>query len=462
MQLKEYQKQAIEDTWEGVVFRGGHGLWLNMGLGKTAVVLHACEIMKVAREITKILVVAPSRVVTTWGWPNEVEKWGMDFKVVTIDSNAKNRKHPFMHRESNGEGDVYVISCDSLSWLLKRKDRPEFDFLVVDESTKFKNWSAYRTKALRKLLTSIERRVTLTGTPVPNNLVEIFPQQFILDSGKTLGSKITNFRNHWCQPCGFELREWEVRPHMEPVLKDLIAPWYTYQSAMDHLDLPEKVENIVPVQLSDSVWKTYKQMEKEMFTEISEKGVVALTGSSRYTLLRQITGGAVYTEEGVEEIHQAKLDTLSDLLDEINRPAMVAYTFRHEMDRLRKRFPKIRAINGDTSGKESREILRLWKQKKIPLLAVQPQALSHGVDGLQHGGNDLIWYTITDRPEDKSQLEGRLHRQGVKGEVVIHYLIVDRTVDSAIKATLEKKGSKQNDLLNAIRDQADRRTAESR
>jgi superfamily II DNA or RNA helicase len=455
--LKDYQQEARQFVLDRLEHSSGAGLWLNMGLGKTAVTLHAYMTMRLMGEVESALVVAPGRVVGTETWVNEIKAWDFDIKAVTIDQNAKNRKDPFLHRESGTPGELFIISCDSLPWLMER--RMDFDLLIVDESTKFKNWSAKRTKFLRRFLQKIDRRITLTGTPTPNNLVEIFPQQFILDSGETLGSKITRFRNLWCRACGFELRSWEVRPEVEDELKELISPWYLYQRAVDHLDVPEKIQNTVEVEMPPKAWKTYKGIEEELFAEIDQdKGLVAITGSSRYSMLRQITGGAVYDEDKeVEELHGAKLDALEELTEILDRPLMVAYCFRHEMDRLRSRFPKIRAINGDTSDKESRAILAAWKQGSIPMLAVQPQALSHGVDGLQHGGTDLVWYTLTDRPEDRIQLEGRLHRQGVKGVVTIHFLSVPGTVDTAIRGILDRKGSNQNDLLNAIRNQANNR-----
>lgn len=449
MRLHEYQIEAsrfLIDKMKNPEMRSA-GLLLDCGLGKTAVTLHTIKNLKLFYKFKKVLVVAPKRVCSTEVWPTEIDKWGLKLTTLTLDSNVRKRKSPF-----EGDPDICIISCDSLEWLSKQ--RISFDLIVVDEATKFKNWTAKRTKLLRRLLISIRHRVTLTGTPVPNSLGDFFSQQFILDSGKSLGTTLTSFRARYMQPCGFEMREWEIQPSKVQDLKDKLAPWYLHQAAVDHLDMPDLIRNVIRVELPPAARKTYTQMHRDMVAEIEGKQLAALHPGGRYGQCRQIASGAVYDPTGeVVDVHSAKLEAISELIEELNgKPLVVAYCFKHEASRLQAKFPKMQFINGSTSDASSRKVLNDFKSGRLKHLAVQCQSLSHGVDGLQTVCNDLCWMTLTDQPEIRHQLEARIYRQGSSGKVRIHYLLVDRSVDGVIYRTLERKDATQADLLKALKE----------
>lgn len=449
MRLHDYQKVAVEFLLRRMTIeRKNGGLWLDMGLGKTAITLHVIQQMRWMEGVGRTLIVAPKRVVTTDTWGREAAEWGIDLKVVALDERQRRKKRL-------DPADIYTISCDSLKWL--EKQNLNFDMLVVDESTKFKNWTARRTTSIRRLAKMIPWRVTLTGTPVPNSLGDIFSQQFILDMGETLGSTIGRFRDAYMRPCGFEMRDWEMIPQLIETLQNNIAPWYLSQSALDHLDMPDLIRNEIKVEMPESAVKVYRGVLKELISELESGATLAtMSSSGRYNLLRQITSGCAYDDDGQPQaVHDAKLDAISDLLESLRgKPLIVAYCYRHEMTRLRERFPNIRAINGDTSDAESQRVIDDWIAGKVRLLAVQCQAMSHGVNGLQKAGNDICWMTLTDQPEIKLQLEARLWRQGVQGQVRIHYLLVDKSIDQVVYRTQERKESTQKDVLNAIRDYA--------
>jgi superfamily II DNA or RNA helicase len=465
MQLHKYQQKARDFLLRSCHRRSGGGLWLEPGLGKTITTLDTIATMREFGEVDKILIVAPARVIAT-SWPKEIKNWGLPLTWGWLQGSDQDRQDVV---DSNP--DIYFVGCENLAyrtlseetlarrkssqmaeWLLKSGFKA--DLIVVDESTKFKSWSASRGKVLRKLVKRIPKRITLTGTPTPNGLGDIFAQHYLLDSGETLTPYIGRFRERFMRSCGFENRQWEMRPEMVDELQRLLAPWYVTGTALEHLDMPELVLNEIEVELPPKALKVYQDMQKTMFAEIGQYGVTAITGGSKYGLCRQIASGNAYDEDkNAISVHDAKLDALEDLFEELNgKPLIVAYWFDHEYERIVKRFPKAAVIRGGTKSSETVRIIDQWQKRQIDMIVVQASAVSHGVDGLQKTGNDLCWYTLTDQPEVKFQLERRIFRQGVVGDQVrIHYLLAKSTLDRTVYKALNVKESSQKDVMEAIR-----------
>lgn len=465
MRLHKYQKEARNFLLRRLSSSSGAGLWLEPGLGKTVTTLDTILAMKELGEIDRTIIVAPARVIAT-SWPKEIKKWNLPLSWGWLQGTDAQRNETFAAKP-----DIYFVSCENLAfrilsettkakrkssqlaeWLLK-KDLG-VDLLVVDEITKFKNWSSSRSKVLRRLIKQIDKRITLTGTPVPNSLGDIFSQQFILDSGETLTPYIGRFRERFMRPCGYENRGWEMRPEMVDTLTSMISPWYMTGTALEHLDMPELILNEIEVELPNKALQVYRDMQKEMFAEINQERVVTLTGSGRYCLCRQIASGNAYDEnKNPLSVHDAKLDALSDLFEELNgKPLIVAYWFDHEYERIVSRFPQSAVIRGGVSPQATARIISDWQAGKIKMIVGQASAISHGVDGLQKAGNDLCWYTLTDQPEVKFQLERRIFRQGVQGnQVRIHYLLAKSTLDRTILKSLNAKGATQADVMNAVK-----------
>ena len=469
MKLHDYQIEAKRFVMDSCLKKRGAGLWLDCGLGKTAVSLHAIKDMLDLGIAKSAAVIAPSRVITT-SWPKEIEQWGLDLSWSWLggdeEKRAKALSKPvdihFVNTESfairnysNSPDSKRIVKLEQIPhWLKRIKWRP--DLIFVDESTKFKAWDASRSKVLRSFLKHDPMVVTLTGTPMPNSMEDIFSQQFLIDRGATLSPYITHFRTRFMRSCGFEGRDWEMRPDKVDELNALLAPWYLHQSALDHLDMPELVLNEIDVHLPPAALKKYKQMEKEMFTELDAMPdpLVAMSGGSKYNLCRQMASGNVYdSEKNAYSVHDAKLEAIDALWEELNyKPLLVAYWYQHEYERLAKKFPMAQVINGSTSASKLKAIIAGWIAGTIPMIILQAGSASHGIDGLQKNGNDLVWYTLTDQPEVRYQLERRLFRQGVKGDQVrIHYLLAVSTIDKTVYRTLNLKSASEKDVIQAVK-----------
>ena len=455
-----YQKLAIDNCLDRMAKNlPGSALFLEPGLGKTAISLSIIEAAKLIGYCEKVLIIAPLRVAQSV-WKQEIQKWGFDLSCVLVHTSDKNKRKELLNKNV----DIVMVTSDGVCWLDNDFPNEFFDLIIVDESTKFKSWGAKRTKHLRSLVKRAFHRIILTGTPAPNSLSDLFPQHFLIDLGECLGTSITKFRAQFCQQAGFEGRAWEIRKDMVETLKDKIAPQCLYLAARDHLNMPELVYNTIPIELPDKAKKIYDDMEKELFAEIEvlddTKPLAATTTGAKYNLCRQIANGGAYVydeffgERDTVYVHQAKVDALEDLYEELNgKQLLVAYLFDHDLLRIRERFPKIRAINGKTSAKELQNIIAKWKDGNEGILACQCQAMSHGIDGFQEAGSDICWFGLSDQPEVVAQLNARIYRQGVVGKQVrIHQLIASQTVDEAVMKRLESKDASQASLLNAIKE----------
>lgn len=446
MQLRDYQRDGRLCLLDTLFTQRGQGLAWDCGLGKSRTVLYTLKTLFDFREVSKVLLVAPLRV--AYGvWQDEAKELGLEFKWQLVHGPKKSI-------QLRTPAQIYVTNTDGVNWLSKQ--RAEFDLMVVDESSCFRNWSSLRTKAIRKLAISTPMRVCLSATPAPNDMGEFFAQQFILDTGKTLGTTIGRFRDAYQMRCGFENRDWCMRPEMIEPLQRVLAPWWHRLDEESHLDLPPMVNNEILIDLPPEAKKTYRDMQKEMYSELAQGDeLIAFSGGSRYNLCRQIASGQCYLAEkaGIVNVHDEKINALEELIDAVgHKPLLVGYCFTHEMERIKKRWPACQVINGDVSGKESKRRLNMFLDGSCKMLVCQYQSMSHGINGLQHVCNDVCFYSPTDLPETRQQFTKRAHRQGQKDRVRFHHLLVKGTVELSIKRTLDDKHKSQRDVLQAIKE----------
>ncbi len=449
----KYQKACLNWMLQRIFVeqKKGAGVFADPGLGKTVITLLFVEAMRALGDTRPVLVIAPLRVVDEV-WPAEVSVWGFDLKLVVVHGSPAKRRKLLAT-----PADMYVTTPGLVEWLLAEPYLPDFSLCVLDESTKFKNWTANCTKALRKLVKAIPRRIILTGDPAANSYKDLFSQIFFLDDGETLGKNVTYFRKTYCHRGGFRNHDWLINEGAGTSIKDAIAPLVYRLAAEDHLDMPPIIYNKVWVSLPPKIQAAYKQVEKELFAALDNGERLEASGASaKYSMCRGIANGGVYqTDDATGErsemhLHKSKLNAVSEIVGELQgKSALVPYLYNHDLHRLQERFPNAPVIKGGVKRQDCKAILADWNARKIPVLLCQPQAMSHGLN-LQRGGNDVIWHGITDLPEVHNQLNRRLWRQGIKGQVRIHYVMARDTVDEAVFDRITNKSKQQKKLLDSI------------
>jgi SNF2 family DNA or RNA helicase len=453
-----YQVRVVEE----MLRRERLGLFLDPGLGKTAITLEAFRRLWADCIVSRLLVVAPLRPAYSV-WPSEATKWTQfrHFRVHVL--HGKGRTGAALAR---GVADIYVINPEGLPWLVEQRwEWPEM--LAVDESTKFKRVSAGRSRYLKRILPNIPLRYILTGTPSPNGYDDLHGQIRILDDGAALGATLKEFRENFCAlvPSGRDYQDWEVRTAAKPEIERRIAPLVIRLDARDYLQLPEKIVVDVPVALPDQARGLYEKLRKELVLRLAEGDIAAVNAGVLTAKCRQVANGSVYLTEAGEpsadrtrawsEIHTAKAQALADLVEELGKPLLVAYEHHHDLEMIRRALHPLVGdvphIGGGVSAERGAALERAWNEGRLRALALHPQSAAHGLN-LQAGGHHLAWYSLPWDLELYDQLCGRLWRQGQAAErVFIYHLVTRKTVDEWVSRALRRKAGDQSALLDALR-----------
>jgi len=441
-----YQRKAVKFALQNSCA----GLLLDPGLGKTSIMLAVIKILLKEKLIPCALIIAPLRVCYSV-WPKELEKWS-DFSQITMQIlHGKNK-------EKNLEtvADIYVINPEGLSWLFTNptfKKKFKGALLAVDESSKFKHTNTQRFKLLRNVLQVFARRYILTGSFAPNGLLDIFGQVFILDLGNALGRYITHYRNKYFYQTGFGGFEWKLQKDADKLIQKQIRPLTLRLDADDYLELPKLIVNDIYIDLDKKAREVYDEMEEELIAAIKDGEVVAANAAVASGKCSQIANGGIYDEEGkMHQIHFQKAEVVADLIDEFNGvPALVAYEYGHDLDRLLKTLGKDTPyIGGGVTPKRSAQIEKLWNLGELPFLLGQPASIAHGLN-LQNAGNHVIWHSLTWNFENYDQFIRRIRRQGsTHSKVFVHRLIARDTVDELKIHALNRKFRTQKDLYDAL------------
>lgn len=446
------------------------GLFLSPGLGKTSTTLASFKLLRDKGFVNKVLVIAPRRVCLLV-WPKEAQKWDQ-FKDLRVH---------FLHgkgRDLSVDADVYLINPEGLEWLVREtlhSRRWPFEWLVVDESTKFKKTNTKRFKLLKTILTKFQRRTILTGTPTPKGLLDLFGQMYVVDQGKSLGRYVTHYRNEFFNQTGFGGYTYVPKPGaLEQVLRR-VAPVTLTMTADDWLEMPKLIENIVRVELPLDVRAKYLELEREMLTELGKKRTL-VAGSAAIVAMkcRQMVNGGVYTERIVNagndnerrvrevvELHTAKVDALEELIEERNGdPTLVVYSFEHDLTRIRHRLgAKVPAFESGLSDKETLRLEAAWNAGDLPVLLAQPQSTSHGLN-LQDGGANLTWFSMEWDYEVMWQMILRLYRQGQRRAVTVDFLVVENSVDEDVLAVYRGRHRDQTRVMDLLKVGAGQRVSQ--
>jgi SNF2 family DNA or RNA helicase len=437
-QLHLYQKELISKAQTSPNL----GLFLPPGLGKTATTLTII----VEQFQGKTLIIAPKRVAETV-WDTESQKWEhlKSLRVSKIMGSPTQRLSAL-----TSEADIYLINLENVAWLCGLSDKLVFTNLVIDESSRFKDASTKRFKALKKHLKGFQRRIILTGTPTPQGMQDLWSQVGILDLGQRLETSLTRFRDKYMVPDQVNrhtrvVYSWKFRPGCDQIVQDKISDICYSLKAEDYLQLPECTSLYHPIQLDKNVRAQYDQLRKDMVVDIKKEKITAPTAAALANKLLQFTSGAVYTEEGeTQDVHRAKLERLESIMEESTSPTLVFYHFKHSLQRIRLLFPEAVVLDDDN--------IEAWRRGEIRMLLAHPQSGGIGLN-LQCNVGDTaqtVWFDLPWSSENYIQANARIYRQGQEKPVIIHHLTVAKSIDEQVVKVLEGKINLQDALLDAL------------
>ena len=445
----DYQKYATE-------FIESHpiaAVILQMGLGKTVCTLTAIEhLIYDTFEVSKVLIVAPLRVAKVT-WSDEIDKWDhLSHLTYSVAVGSEKERLSALKKKA----DLYMINRENLQWLIEKSGLPfDYDMVVLDELSSFKSWQSKRFRAFMKVRPKVQRVVGLTGTPSSNGLMDLFAEFKCLDMGERLGRFITQYRNAFFIPDrmnGQVVYSYKLRPFAEEEIYRRIGDITISMKALDHLKMPELIENRYPVYMDDGEKQQYESMKKDLILPYLENETITAANAAALSgKLCQMANGAVYSDEGsVAHIHDRKLDALEDIIEAAQGPILLCYWFKHDLERITKKLDELKVEYARISSDGS---IRMWNEGKFQVGLIHPASAGHGLN-LQAGGNHIVWFGLTWSLELLEQTNARLWRQGQRAEtVVVQYLVTAGTIDERILDAISKKEKDQNALIDAVKAQ---------
>ena len=445
----DYQKYATEF----IVTHPVAAVILQMGLGKTVCTLDAInQLMYDSFEVRKVLVIAPLRVAKVT-WSDEIRKWkNLSHLRYSIAVGTEKERIAAL----NADADIYIINRENVQWLVEKSGVPfEYDMVVIDELSSFKNWNSKRFKAFMKVRPRVKRVVGLTGTPSPNGMMDLFAQFKCLDMGARLGRFITQYRNCYFVPDrmnGQIVYSYRLRPGAEKQIYDKISDITISMKALDHLKMPELIENRYPVYMDEKEAAMYDELRSDLILPYKEdEAITAANAAALSGKLCQMANGAVYSEGGdTVHIHDRKLDALEDIIEAAQGPILLCYWFKHDLERIEKKLQELKVSFDRITTEDS---IRKWNAGKLDVGLIHPASAGHGLN-LQQGGNVIVWFGLTWSLELYQQTNARLWRQGQSNKtVVVQHIVTAGTIDEDILDALTSKDASQNRLINAVKAQ---------
>jgi SNF2 family DNA or RNA helicase len=438
LNLHQYQTNIIEKAKSVPSM----GLFLEPGLGKTTTALTI-----VAEQFKgTTLVVAPKRVAETV-WMEESQKWEhlKHLKIAKILGTPSQRLAAL-----KSSSNVYLVNLENLIWLLEQP-KTQFNNLIIDESSRFKDPSTKRFKSLKKHLKNFERRIILTGTPTPQGMGDLWSQVGIIDLGQRLENSLTKFRTKYMHPGKRNphtgvIYNWELNKGADEVIMDKVSDVCFSLKAKDYLELPNVTYLIHKVGIAQQIRNTYDTLKKDMVAEIKGQTVTASTAATLTGKLLQFTSGAIYSENGSwKEVHTAKLECLESLLEESSSPTLVFYHFKHSLERIRNAFPEAVVLTDSN--------IQAWRDGKIRIMLAHPQSGGIGINLQCNAGQtaQTIWYDLPWSSENYIQANARIYRQGQEKPVIIHHLCVEKSIDDQVIKVLDKKITIQDALMESLK-----------
>lgn len=467
--------------------------WAGTGTGKTSAGLYLWLQRWMFGETKHLLVITTKRI-ATMVWPREIRRWE-NFERLTcaVAVGTPDQRLDALRQRAH----VTCINVDNLPWLMEVAGNEWYwDTVYNDESTKLKGLrialvkhhktgrefyrigggskragavagqrepsdGSVRAGAVALTMhTKVRSLINMTGTPSPNGLIDLWGQMWFVDAGQRLGRSFTAFQQRWFYQHRIDTFQSVLVPHAhsESEIKAAIRDVTITIEAKDYMDLPPTVVNTIKVTLPERAYRHYREMEREMFTEILGNEIEAFQAGSKSMKTRQIANGAAYILDANGQpsdqwvpVHDAKIDALLDLIDTLNgEPIIVAYYFKSDLARLQKAIPK--GVYFD----DNPTTLQRFTDGKIPVLFIHPKSAAHGIDGMQQVCRHVAWFSMIWELEDYLQLIERVGatrqvQSGFWRDVYVHLLIGENTIDEEMVERLDSKCSVQDAIKVAMK-----------
>jgi len=414
------------------------------GTGKTRAVLDAHAILG-----GKTLVLAPLSILEA-AWGEDISKFQPHIKYGV--AYAKNRAKIF-------EDDTYemvITNFEAVNFLQKNPQYcKQFDTIVIDEFTAFKNREAKRSKNLNKIISYFTNRIAMSGTPNSNTILDIWHPVYLIDGGERLGARFYAFRHQACTPKfnGFA-NEWIDKPGIEEAVANKLSDISIRYALSDCMDLPDNIVRTVNTKLTPNVQKQYKTLADESVLYTKSGTVNAVHAAARVKKLLQLVTGAVYDEDGVVQfVHQERYDIVMTLVAQ-RAHSLVAFNWKHERDALveiaQKEGISYEVIDGSVKAEKRSDIVARYQAGQIKVLFCHPQSAGHGLTLTK--ANTVIWCSPTYNAEHYQQFNQRIYRAGQTQKTETILIQARNTWEPEVYKKLNTKLGRMENLLHILKE----------
>lgn len=427
---------------------------LDMGMMKTSTTLTVIKHCLYNFDVLKPLIIGPKFVVADT-WPSELAKWD-HIKHLTISLIIGTEEQRIAAVKRNT--DIYAVSRDNIDWLTRYLGKKwDFDMLVIDESSNFKNASSKRYRAVQRILPKISRLLLLTGTPIPNGLIDLWAQMKMIDGGKRLKIFKKNFIAEYYRATkmlSHGAMQYELKNDSSERIYEAIKDRCISMKSVDYIELPGRTDIIREVYLDPEEMDAYRKFKRDKTVQVvgthwdgepAINEITAFNASSLYGKLLQFANGAIYDEEkNWHLVHDKKLDVLEEVIEELQgQNVIVCYQFKSDLERIKKRFPQAVHVNTD-------EKIKAWKRAEINFMLCHAASLGYGLN-LQTGGHNMVWFGLTNDAEIFWQMLKRLDRTGQEFPVNNILILVKGTSEYKVHRSILNKTYNQDMLFEALK-----------
>ena len=457
-----HQLAALEKGWK----KREYGYFMEMGTGKSKVIIDTAAMLFDSGEIEGFFVVAPKGVYRNWTEkeiPTHIPEH-IPYRIATWKSNLNSAVKASINRlfEVNADLNIFIINIDAVITkrggdVINRFLDLRKTLLVVDESTIIKTPKALRTKAMIKLGPKAAYRRILTGSPITKSPLDIYSQCEFLNPRLLGYSSFYGFRGHFADTInqnfgGRSFRQVVGYKNLEE-LKEILHG-FTYRVTKDEcLDLPDKIYMRREFEMSKEQAKAYKEMKEFAMTELEGEDASVTSVIVQLLRLHQITCGHLTTDDKeIREIPNSRVSERMQFLEEINGKAIIWANYRHDIKKLFETITKkygsgsVVTYYGDTSDEERTRAINLFQDKgsEVKFFLANTQTGGYGIT--LTGAHDVIYYSNNYDLEKRLQSEDRAHRIGQVNHVTYTDLVCRNTVDEKIINALRNK----NDMARLI------------
>ena len=445
----EHQRKALELGWSKESF----AYFMEMGTGKTKVLIDNLGVLFSQNLINAGLIIAPKSVYTIWQNDELPKHLNVPYNSILWKPTLKEKNIKEFIEKDIDQLKLLVMNVEAFSTKKGLKFAEDFVkkhhcLMSIDESTAIKNNKAIRTKNILKLRKIAKYRRILTGSPITKNPLDLYTQCYFLDPNHLGFKSLYAFKNYHCH---FEIMHFGDREIATPVgFKNLEEienklPNFSFRVTKEEcLDLPKKLYTVRYVQLTDEQKKLYDQIESEARANLQQNEMTVNNVLTEILRLHQITAGFFTGDSGTVELKNNKLNTLMEVVESIEGKAIIWANWVHNIEQIKEELIKEYGVNSTvtfygkvTSEQRTEAIKQFHNNPECRFFVANPSTGGYGLTLTQ--ATTVIYYSNSYNAEHRMQSEERAHRIGQTEKVTYVDLITEDTVDEKIVKALKTK-----------------------